>query len=74
MEDLKENLKVLYLARWYPNRYDSMPGLFIQRHAEAASKFCRLGVVYTHVVDSEKIKGFDLELSMVNGVPSIGVI
>lgn len=68
-----ENKKILYLARWYPNRYDPMPGLFIQRHAEAASKFCKVGVVYTHVSEKEKIKGFDLVLSMINGVPTAKV-
>jgi len=73
MNDKQENKKVLYLARWYPNRYDPMPGLFIQRHAEAASKFCRVGVVYTHVVDEEKIKGFDLDLAMIEGVPTAKV-
>jgi glycosyltransferase involved in cell wall biosynthesis len=73
MNEQQKNKKVLYLARWYPNRYDPMPGLFIQRHAEAAAKFCSVGVVYTHVVDNEKIKGFDLDLSMVNGVPTAKV-
>ena len=66
----KENLKVLYLARWYPHRYDPMPGLFIQRHAEAANRFCDVGVVYTHVVDEETIDGFDMEFSIVNDVPT----
>jgi len=65
--------KVIFLARWYPNRYDPMPGLFIQRHAEAAAKFCKVGVVYTHVVDDKKIKGFDLDLSMIDGVPTAKV-
>lgn len=65
--------KILYLARWYPNRYDPMPGLFIQRHAEAASRYCKLGVVYTHVVENERIKGFEAELSLINKVPTAKV-
>lgn len=73
MNNQQEKIKVLYLARWYPNRYDPMPGLFIQRHAEAANKFCRVGVVYSHVVDDEKIKGYDADLSMVDGVPTTKV-
>ena len=73
MIEQHENKKILYLARWYPNRYDPMPGLFIQRHAEAANRFCRVGVVYTHVVDVEKVKGFDLDLSMIDGVPTAKV-
>jgi len=65
-----EHIKVLYLARWYPNRYDPMPGLFIQRHAEAAAGCCQVGVVYTHVAEGEKINGYELEFSVVNGVPT----
>ncbi len=65
---IQNNIRVLYLTRWYPNRYDPMPGLFIQRHAEAANKFCKIGVVYTHVVELEKVKGFSTELSNINGV------
>lgn len=70
---IHKNLKVLHLARWYPNRYDPMPGLFIQRHIEAAGLFCKVGVVYTHVVENEKINGFDMDITMVNGVPTAKV-
>jgi len=65
----KKNIKVLYLTRWYPHRYDPMFGLFVQRHAEAANRFCSVGVVYTHIVEDEKIKGFETEFSVTNGVP-----
>ncbi len=68
-----ENIKVLYLARWYPNRYDPMPGLFIQRHAETSAKYCRVGVVYTHVVLDETIKGFQTDFTLINGVPTAKV-
>jgi len=62
--------KVLHLARWYPNRYDPMPGLFIQRHAEAANKCCDVGVVYTHQVDDSgpANKTYDIDYYKVNGV------
>jgi len=46
-------LHILHLARWYPNRYDPMPGLFIQRHAEAAARFAKAALVYTHGVEAE---------------------
>jgi len=70
----KSNIKVLHLARWYPNRYDPMPGLFIQRHAEAANKYCDVGVVYTHVVEDQKIKGiYELEARVIKGVPTAKV-
>jgi glycosyltransferase involved in cell wall biosynthesis len=41
-------LKILFLPRWYPNRYDPMPGLFVKRQAEAVSLFCDVAVLYVH--------------------------
>ncbi len=48
---VNNRLKVLHLARWYPNRWDPMLGLFIKRHAEAAVGCCDVGVVYTQQID-----------------------
>jgi glycosyltransferase involved in cell wall biosynthesis len=47
-----------------------MPGLFIQRHAEAANKCCDVGVVYTHQVDDSgpANKTYDIDYYKVNGV------
>lgn len=71
-EDKK--LKVLYLTRWYPNRIDPMPGLFIQRHAEAANRFCNVGVVYVHSLEFDKnILKYEVEYSLINQVPTIKV-
>lgn len=70
---MSENPKILFLARWYPNRYDPMPGLFIQRHAEATARFCKVGVVYTHVVENERLHGYKTELSLINEVPTAKV-
>ena len=47
---------VLFLPKWYPNKYDPMPGLFIKRHAMAVSKFCETSVLYVHSDDSSVIK------------------
>ncbi|HEY9115395.1 MAG TPA: glycosyltransferase [Bacteroidales bacterium] len=69
----EKKIKVLYLARWYPNRFDPMPGLFIQRHAEAAAKYCQVGVVYTHDKNDKPGKLFDAEFSVVNGIPTAKV-
>ena len=69
---MSNRLKVLYLARWYPNRYDPMPGLFIQRHAEAASSCCNVGVVYTHQInlsDSQDSK-YSIDYEVINSVPT----
>lgn len=45
---MAEQLKVLFLPRWYPHRYDPMPGLFIERHARAVSAHVRVAVLYIH--------------------------
>jgi glycosyltransferase involved in cell wall biosynthesis len=48
-------MHVLYLPRWYPHRYDPMPGLFIERHARSVAAHCRVSVLYVHA-DSPEIK------------------
>ncbi len=45
---MNRKIKVLFLPRWYPHRYDPMPGLFIQRQAEALTKYCEVAVIYVH--------------------------
>ncbi len=71
---MANRLKVLYLARWYPNRYDPMPGLFIQRHAEAANTCCDVGVVYTHQVDNSLLGNtYETDFTIENGVPTAKV-
>ena len=64
-----QKIKVLHLSRWYPNRYDPMPGLFIQRHAEAVSKHCDVGMVYVHPAEnSEQTQYYELQLERLNQV------
>jgi glycosyltransferase involved in cell wall biosynthesis len=41
-------MRILFLPRWYPHRYDPMPGLFVQRQAEAVSAHCDVSVLYVH--------------------------
>ena len=43
---------IIFLARWYPHRYDPMFGLFVQRHAEAAALYNDVSVVYVHPDDN----------------------
>jgi glycosyltransferase involved in cell wall biosynthesis len=60
--------QILFLPRWYPHRYDPMPGLFVKRQADAISRFCDVAVLYVHedvhcpnkfeidVTDEERVK------------------
>ncbi len=39
-------MKVLFLSAWYPHRYDSMEGLFVQKHAAASALYCDVKVIF----------------------------
>lgn len=60
IKDQKERIKVLYLPRWYPNRYDPMPGLFIERHGRAASAHVEVSVLYVHADSNLNHGKFDI--------------
>ena len=68
----KTQRHIVFLARWYPHRYDPMFGLFVQRHAEAAALYNKVTVVYVHADTAAKGK-FDIERSMENGVDTIRI-
>lgn len=42
---------ILFLARWYPNRYDPMLGLFVKKHAHAICNKYKVSVLYLHAVE-----------------------
>ncbi len=68
----KAQRHIVFLARWYPHKYDPMFGLFVQRHAEAAALYNKVTVVYVHADTAAKAK-YDIERSMENGVDTIRI-
>lgn len=64
---MKTRPKILFLARWYPDRYDPMMGLFIKRHAEVAAGFADVAVLYLHAA-AEKLSGYEIEQKIENDV------
>lgn len=58
-------IKVLFISHWYPHRKDKMYGLFVQKHAEAVSKFCEVQVLC--VQPDSNLKYFEVEESEQNG-------
>ena len=64
---MKTPSKVLFLARWYPDRYDPMMGLFIQRHAEAAAEFTDVAVLYLRAAPDRSF-GIQIEQKEIRGV------
>jgi len=61
--------KSLFISQWYPNRYDSMFGLFVKKHAEAVSQFCEVKVLY--VFADEKIQDFEITEQKSNNLSEI---
>jgi glycosyltransferase involved in cell wall biosynthesis len=62
--------KILFLPRWYPDRSDPMPGLFIQRHAEAIASVAEVAVVFVKSLPALPSR-FEIETSHENGVLTI---
>lgn len=54
--------KVLYLARWYPNRYDPMPGLFIRRHALSVLEYFDVSILSVHLNNENNAAVFEREI------------
>lgn len=74
MVEKQKPIPILHLARWYPHREDPMPGLFVQRHIEAAALFSPQTVIYPHA--TKNIKGtssFEVESEFINKVYTIRV-
>lgn len=65
-------MKVVFLARWYPHKYDPMFGLFVQRHAEAVALYDDVTVVYVHPDENAQSK-YDIERTHENGVDTIRI-
>lgn len=55
-----DKMHVLYLPRWYPNRYDPMPGLFIERHGISVLPHADVSVLYVHSDDQLKDRKYDI--------------
>ncbi len=61
---------ILFLSAWYPNKYDSMPGLFVKYHAIAVSEYCNVSVIYLHPDKTLKEK-YKIENITANGINEI---
>jgi glycosyltransferase involved in cell wall biosynthesis len=62
-----KRMRVLFLPRWYPHRYDPMPGLFVQRQAEVVSLHCDVSVLFVHE-DPLCPKKYDIDITDENGI------
>ena len=77
----KERKHIVFLARWYPHRYDPMFGLFVQRHAEAAALFNDITAIYCHACERlqdnkttrQQASKFEIVRTLENNVDTIRV-
>ena len=63
---------ILFLPRWYPHRYDPMPGLFIQHQAEALTSCCEVAVLYVHA-DINASNRYEIDIAEENKVHVVRV-
>lgn len=57
---------ILFLAKWYPNKFDPQLGVFIQKHAKAISIYSNINVLYVYS-DAVLTKTYDIYTSEKNG-------
>ncbi len=58
-----DRLHILYLPKWYPHKYDPMPGLFIERHGISVLPHCDISVLYVHADDNQRHPAYRMVVS-----------
>lgn len=61
---------ILFLAKWYPNKFDPQLGVFIQKHAKAVANNCNVSVL--HICADQKLSTpYQTNISEQQGVTEI---
>ncbi len=68
-----DRLHVLYLPKWYPHKYDPMPGLFIERHGISVQPHCDISVLYVHADDQQTSPKYKFEHSENEPLPTLRI-
>lgn len=55
-----KKLKILFITKWYPNRYDPQFGVYIRKHASAIASFSEVAVLHVCSDDQLKEKKYEL--------------
>ena len=78
-----KNINIWFLPGWYPSRVKPTLGNFIEKHAEAAARYCRVAVLHVctdpslrkaRVVSWSEEKGFPVLIMYVKPVPRIPLL
>jgi glycosyltransferase involved in cell wall biosynthesis len=64
-----QRIHSLFLSAWYPHRDDAMSGLFVRKHADAVSRFCKVTVLYVHA--DEQIARREVRFENYNAVHEV---
>ncbi|MDP2238438.1 MAG: glycosyltransferase [Bacteroidales bacterium] len=67
-------LHILFLPRWYPNKYDPMLGLFVRRHAEAAAILNKVSVVFAFPAKEKMSKIFSTAIADEGNLFTVNVL
>lgn len=70
---MTKNLKILFIPRWYPNRTDSLKGIFIKRHALSVGLKHKVAVLFVNADPGMKKKIYDSEFSIEEGIATVRV-
>jgi glycosyltransferase involved in cell wall biosynthesis len=68
--ETKNKMDIWFFPGWYPDRNDSMYGLFVKRHAEAVSLIHNVTVLYASATGSKRA-GFEITHSISKGVTEV---
>ena len=60
-------MHILFLPRWYPDKYDTQNAVFIRKHAMAAAAHHAVFVLYI-IGDTHLKKGVQIEVALDNGI------
>ncbi|TAL59063.1 MAG: glycosyltransferase, partial [Bacteroidetes bacterium] len=70
---MNKKLKILFIPRWYPNRVDSLNGVFIKRHALAVAIKHKVAVLYINADPALKDTTHELEFAIEEGIATVRV-
>ncbi len=58
--------KILFLPKWYPDKYDKQFGIFFQNHAKAVAMYASVASLYVTPNSDQKVK-YEIEATNENG-------
>lgn len=67
---LKLATKVFHIAKWYPERNDSLSGVFVREHVKAVHEECECVAIYCATDPNLTGNKFEIDFSVEDGVPT----